>query len=147
MTIDQAVERVQFAYPQIYFACHTRHERGRSTAHQLSLRDAQILVHLDRNTPMTVTALARHLGLAASTLSEAITNLAALGYAEKTAVAPRDRRAVGLRLTDKGVAAVRETSVLEGARLAAVLRRLAPSDRRRAIEGLSIFADACRRRP
>ena len=43
MTIDQAVERVQFAYPQIYFACHARHERTRSTARELSARDSQIL--------------------------------------------------------------------------------------------------------
>jgi hypothetical protein len=25
VTVDHAVERVQFAYPQIYYACHTRH--------------------------------------------------------------------------------------------------------------------------
>jgi DNA-binding MarR family transcriptional regulator len=146
VTIDQAVERIHFAYPQIYFACHTRHERRRSTAHQLSMRDSQILAHLDRKTPTNVTALARHLGLAASTLSEAIKTLAALGYVEKTAGASRDRRAVGLRLTDHGVTAVRETSVLESPRLAAALRRLNPADRRRAVDGLALFADACRRR-
>ena len=111
------------------------------------MRDGQILVHLDRKAPMSVTALARHLGLAASTLSEAITNLAALGYVEKTAGASKDRRAVGLSLTDKGVEAVRDSSVLEAPRLAAVLRRLAPADRRRVIESLSVLADACRRRP
>lgn len=143
MTIDQAVERVQFAYPQIYYACHTRHERQRSSAQQLSRRDSEILVHLDRRAPMRLSALARHLDLAASTLSEAIADLVTFGYVEKTA-AEGDRRAIGLKLTPKGVAAVRATSVLEAARIAAVLRRMKPADRARAIDGLTALAEACR---
>jgi DNA-binding MarR family transcriptional regulator len=146
VTIDQAVERIQFAYPQIYFACHTRHERTRSRERELSARDSQILVHLDREIPSGLTALAAHLDLALSTVSEAIKHLTALGYVEKRAGKRGDRRAVGLTLTEKGAEAVRSTSVLEPARLAAVLRRLKPADRRRAIDGLAIFADACRSR-
>jgi DNA-binding MarR family transcriptional regulator len=145
LTIDQAVERVQFSYPQIYFACHTRHDRRRSNAHRLSARDAEVLVHLNRREPVRLTSLARHLGLAASTLSTAIAHLERMGYVEK-AVAPDDRRAVALRLTSQGVSAVRSASVLEPARLGAVLRRMTPVDRRCAIEGLSRLASACRRR-
>jgi hypothetical protein len=38
MTVDQAIQVVQVSYPQIYLACHTRHERKRSTEHHLSAR-------------------------------------------------------------------------------------------------------------
>lgn len=146
MTIDQGVERVQFAYPQIYYACHTRHERKKSSAQQLSMRDSEILVHLDRHVPMRLTELSRHMDLAASTLSEAVKHLVAFGYIEKFASEPGDRRAIGLKLTTKGVAAVRATSVLEADRISAVLRRMSPSDRAKAIEGLTLLANACRRK-
>ena len=42
MTLDQAIERIQFCYPQVYYACHTRHVRARSTAAHLSMRDSEI---------------------------------------------------------------------------------------------------------
>jgi len=145
VTIAQAVEAVQFAYPQIYYACHTRHDRQRSSGHELSQRDSAILVHLDRAAPMRLTDLARHLDLAASTLSETITKLADFGFVEKTSKKPGDRRAVEIRLTQKGIDGVCGVSVLEASRLTAVLRRMNPSDRKRAIDGLSLFARACRK--
>lgn len=144
MTIDQAVERLQFAYPQIYYACHTRHERQRSTDQHLSMRDSQILVHLDRRVPLTLGALAAHLDLAASTLSEAISHLESHGYVLKTQA--RDRRRVALLLTPKGVNAVRASSVLERSRLRTLLLRLSANERVRAIGGLMLLAGACMRR-
>ena len=65
MTITEAVEHVQFCYPQVYYACHTRHQRGRTADGRLSPRDSQILVHLDPHCAKSLTPLARHLGLAA----------------------------------------------------------------------------------
>lgn len=141
VTIDQAIERLQFAYPQIYYACHTRHERRRSTDQHLSVRDSEILVHLDRRIPLTLGALAAHMDLAASTLSEAISHLETHGYVLKTQA--RDRRRVALLLTPKGVAAVRATSVLEAGRLRTVLLRLSAHERARATDGLSLLAGAC----
>jgi DNA-binding MarR family transcriptional regulator len=143
VTVDHAVERVQFAYPQIYYACHTRHERRRSTDEHLSMRDSEILVHLDRRVPLTLGALAAHMDLAASTLSEAISHLETHGYVLKTQA--RDRRRVALLLTPRGVAAVRATSVLEASRLRAILLRLSARDRVRAIDGLALLAGACLR--
>jgi MarR family transcriptional regulator, organic hydroperoxide resistance regulator len=143
LSIDLAIERVQFAYPQIYYACHTRHERRRSTVEHVSTRDSEILVHLDRRVPMTLSELAAHMDLAASTLSEAVSHLEAHGYVHKAPV--RDRRRVALLLTPKGVSAVRAASVLEGSRLKTMLMRLNAGERRRAIEGLALLADACRR--
>ena len=145
MDTDEAVERIQFAYPQIYYACHTRHGRRRSTSARLSASDAQLLVHLDRREGAQVTELASHMALSRSTVSEAVSRLTELGYVTKAREPERDRRLVRLRLTASGVAAVRATSVLEGARLRRVLNRLSPSDVRRAIDGLSLLARACRR--
>jgi DNA-binding MarR family transcriptional regulator len=144
VTLERAIERIQFCYPQVYYACHTRHDRARSSATHLSARDATILVHLDRDEPVTLTALARHMHLSASTLSEAVTKLEALGYLLKTRPSSAVRRRVGLVLTRKGVTAVRATSVLEASRLRTVLSRLAVTERERAVSGLALLARACR---
>ena len=144
MTIDRAITQIQICYPQIYYACHTRHERRRSSALELSERDAQILVHLDPLWDVTLGSLARHLDLAASTMSEAVTRLEALGFVEKVARAGGDRRHVAIRLTEKGTGAIRATSVLETSRLRSVLSRLSPQKRANVIDGLAILARACR---
>lgn len=145
MTLERAVERLQFCYPQVYYACHTRHERQRSDASHLSARDSAILVHLDRATPLTLSELAAHMDLSRSTLSEAITRLAAFGYIARKAHATRDRRHVGLVLTQKGVDAVRSASVLEARRLRTVLSTLSRSDLEHVVNGLEMLARACRR--
>ena len=144
MTIKDAVEAVQFSYPQIYYSCHTRHDRRRSTDATLSGRDSQILVHLDRRRATAASQLRRHLGLAASTVSEALTRLERFGYVVKVPAVAGDRRRIGLVLTAKGVAAVRAGSVLETARLAAALRRLSAADRVALTAALDRFVQACR---
>ncbi|HUL72920.1 MAG TPA: MarR family transcriptional regulator [Vicinamibacterales bacterium] len=147
MTIDQAVERVQFAYPQVYYACHTRHARRRSNPFRLSPRDSEILVHLDSRDPMTLSTLARHMDLARSTLSEAVTTLEALGYVTKSAGTAGDRRHIGLVLTSRGVEAVRGSSVLESWRLRAVFGRLTARQRTSVVQGLDLLARASRPSP
>ena len=142
LSLDAAVTQIQFAYPQIYYACHTRHERRRSSAAHLSPRDAQLLVHLGVDAALPVSKLAFHMDLAASTVSEALTRLEALGFVHKAAVAS-DRRQVGVRLTAKGVAAVRDGSVLETDRLRRVLTRMAPRDRLAVVSALARLARAC----
>lgn len=87
---------MQVSYPQIYFACHTRHVRRASTPTRLSATDSTLLAHLDEKMAVRPTALAKHLGLAASTMSAAVARLTDLGYIarEKHAV---DGRVVDLR--------------------------------------------------
>lgn len=101
---NREVRLVQIAYPQIYFACHTRHVRRRSTATRLSATDSTLLAHLDEDQPVRPTALAKHLGLAASTLSAAVARLASLGYIVQRRDG-KDGRAIDLRLSEKGAAA------------------------------------------
>jgi DNA-binding MarR family transcriptional regulator len=144
VTIDRAIERIQFCYPQVYYACHTRHDRARSSETRLSARDSQILVHLDGHAALTLSDLAAHMDLSRSTLSEALTRLERFGYVTKAAHAARDRRHIGLSLTRKAVAAVRAGSVLEPRRLRAVLSTLPARQLDAVIAGLETLARACR---
>jgi DNA-binding MarR family transcriptional regulator len=145
VTLDAAIERIQFAYPQVYYACHTRHARKKSNPFHLSARDSEILVHLDRAAPTSLTSLARHMDLGAPTLSEAVSKLALHGYVTKTTQTGRDRRQIAIVLTPKGVAAVRATSVLEASRLKVVLQRLPKGQMVAAVGGLMKLAGACRK--
>jgi MarR family transcriptional regulator, organic hydroperoxide resistance regulator len=147
MSLERTLQIIQFAYPQVYLACHTRHQRKRSSAHHLSARDAAILAHLDVAMPTAPAKLAAHLNVARSTLSEAVKRLTALGFTKQTprASSGGERGGVGILLTAKGVAAIRETSVLEAPRLRAVLKRLTPGELRTVERGMSALAAACNR--
>jgi DNA-binding MarR family transcriptional regulator len=140
---NRDVRLVQVAYPQIYFACHTRHVRRASTATRLSATDSTLLAHLDEDHATRPTKLAKHLGVAASTLSAAIARLARLGYVAHGKAAA-DGRAVDLRLTAKGAAAMQASSVLESARVAKMLGQLTAAERKRALDGIGLLAKGAR---
>ena len=143
MTDDDVFE-VQRLYPQIYLACHADHVRAASTRWRISSQDASILVHLDRESGLSPRALAAHLGVAPSTLSASLARLAELGYLtsepHKT-----DRRKRELRLTARGAEAISSTSVLNAERVQALLNKLKPDERKTAIRGLALLAQAARR--
>lgn len=143
MANDDVFE-VQRLYPQIYLACHADHVRAASTKWRISSQDASILVHLDRDFGLSPRALAAHLGVAPSTLSASIARLAELGYLtsepDKT-----DRRKRELRLTTRGAEAIASTSVLNAERVQALLNELTPDERKTAIRGLALLAQAARR--
>ena len=143
--IEHALQIIQVAYPQVYLACHTRHQRKRTTAHALSARDSSILSHLDVRTPTTPAKLARHLGIARSTLSEAIKRLTAMGYTTQTArsTSAGSRGGVAISLTEQGLEAIRETSVLEEPRLRGVLQQLNATQLRDVARGMNALAAAC----
>jgi DNA-binding MarR family transcriptional regulator len=141
---NRDVRLVQVAYPQIYFACHTRHVRRASTPTQLSATDSTLLAHLDEGRSVRATALAKHLGLAASTLSAAIARLAKLGYVIQRHDS-KDGRAVDLLLSTKGAAAMQASSVLESERVRNMLANLTPTERKRALDGLELLGKAARK--
>jgi len=134
-------ERVQRAYPQIYLACHSRHVRAVSTAYRLSSKDSSLLAHLSETTPISPSALAKHLTVRPSTLSAAIQRLEKLGYLLRVPN-PSDRRAASLFLSPLGRKAMAATSVLDQGRVTAVLARLSPMEKRRALDGLELLAKA-----
>jgi DNA-binding MarR family transcriptional regulator len=140
---NRDVRLVQVAYPQIYFACHTRHVRRASTATRLSATDSTLLAHLDEDEPVRAMSLAKHLGLAGSTLSAAIARLAALGYVVQRRNS-KDGRAIDLLLSATGAAAMQASSVLDSARVNRMLGQLNAAERKRALEGLGVLARAAR---
>lgn len=140
MTLERTLQVVQVTYPQVYLACHTRHQRKRSSAHRVSSRDAAILAHLSPTTAVLPARLAEHLGVARSTLSEALKRLSALGYVERPAAGRG-----GVRLTMRGAEVVGADSVLETGRLRAALATLTPAELRLVAKGLTALADGCRR--
>jgi DNA-binding MarR family transcriptional regulator len=140
---NRDVRLVQIAYPQIYFACHTRHTRRGSTATRLSAADSTLLAHLDEADATRPTQLAKHLGLANSTLSAATTRLGKLGYVSLDR-ASKDGRAVDLRLTAKGAAAMQASSVLDSNLVEKMLARLSLAERKRALDGIALLAKGAR---
>jgi DNA-binding MarR family transcriptional regulator len=140
---DDPVIAIQRFYPQIYLACHADHVRAVSTSHRLSAQDSSVLAHLDEQAPTQAGELARHLGVAASSLSATIKRLATLGYLTRQP-RPRDQRIVELRLTARGGEAMSATSVLDRARVAGMLAELSPPARKRAVAGLAALAQASR---
>lgn len=142
MNLKEALIRVQSAYPRIYLACHTRHQNARTTPHKLSQRDATLLAHLDERQPLSQAALGRHIGVAKSTLSEALSGLEKLGYVAR---APNGRGVLLIR-TPAGTQAMSQGSVLESRRLRQLLGALSGSERQAAIEGIELLARAGLRR-
>jgi DNA-binding MarR family transcriptional regulator len=128
-------------YPRIFFACHRRHVRDQVTQELLSAHQASILDHLDEVEPTSMTALAMHMGVTASTMSLSIDRLESRGYVARE----RDRidaRKVQLRLTRHGVRLKESQSVLDPGVVRSMLKRLTPAKRDKALHGLALLAAA-----
>jgi DNA-binding MarR family transcriptional regulator len=131
---------VQRAYPQIYLACHVEHTT-RQRDHGLSDRDASVLAHLDELSPVGAGALARHLGVGASTVTEAIDRLEARGLVDRT----RRGRTVELRITTAGIELMQAGSVLDTDRVTALIAEVPARHRDAAVRGIELLAIAARR--
>jgi DNA-binding MarR family transcriptional regulator len=141
ISILEAVRQVLTLYPQIYFACHTRHVRDPNSQRLLSRHQVSILDHLDELDPTTVNDLARHMGVTPATMSLAIDRLERKGYVVRARDGV-DRRRVHVRLTSAGVRIREATSVLDPTRVETLLTRLTESERDAAIHGLALLATA-----
>lgn len=139
--MDSDVLAIQQLYPRIYHACHRGHARARSTVHRLSDRDSAILAHLGADGAATARELGAHLGIGAPTMSAAIGHLERTGYVAR---APRRGRSPSrpLALTERGLAALQATSVLDADAVAALLQQLSPRHRKAAVTGLRHLARA-----
>ncbi|HEY6390649.1 MAG TPA: MarR family transcriptional regulator [Bryobacteraceae bacterium] len=143
MLPDQVAQLMSF-YPRIYFACHTRHVADPKRNRILSSHQASVLDHLDEIEPTGLLTLAAHMGVTASTMSLTIDRLARNGYVIRERDATDGRR-VGLRLTKAGVRIKSQKSVLDPRRVRAVLDQLTAEERRQAIHGLALLAEASAR--
>ena len=138
-SMSDPVRRVQRAYPQLYMACHVDHVTRRRDG--LSERDSALLAHLDELAPVSAGVLAKHLGVGPSTITEAVDRLEGLGLVERT----RRGRKVELRITSQGIALMQSSSVLDTARVAALLAAVPAKRRADAVRGLELLATAARR--
>jgi MarR family transcriptional regulator, organic hydroperoxide resistance regulator len=135
------VARVLNLYPRIYFACHTRHVRDPATGRSLSAHQASILDHLDEVEAMTLTDLADHLGVTPGTMCVHVERLVRRGYVARLRD-PQDGRRAQLRLTAAGLRVRAAKSVLDPERVRRMLDGLGAGDRRDALRGLEMLADA-----
>ena len=140
-----AVRQVMAHYPRIYFACHTRHVKDPKTRRQVSAHQASILDHLDESDPTALVELARHMGVTVSTMSLNVERLVRRGYVRRTRDA-KDRRRLRLLLTASGLRLREASTVLEPARVSAMLNELDADEREQALKGLALLADAADRR-
>ena len=141
---DPEILAVLRAYPAIYLACHVEHRTRASSPTGLTARDGSLLAHVEDPGGSSPARLARHLGIAASTLSAALARLESAGMLSLDPD-PGDARRRLVRLTAAGREAVARDSVLDPERVAALLAKLSPAERRRAVAGLRLLADAARR--
>jgi DNA-binding MarR family transcriptional regulator len=128
-------------YPQIYFACHTRHVRDRRSNTVLSAHQASVLDHLDEIEPTNLRTLAAHMGVTASTMSIAVNRLVRQRYVLRRR-ATHDARQVHLLLTRAGVRIKAKKSVLDPALVKSLLEQLSTDERKQALCGLGLLAQA-----
>jgi len=135
------VERVMTLYPRIFFACHTRHVRDERSGSVLTSHQASILDHLDERHPMRLSELAEHMGVTPGTMSIHVDRLERLGFVSRRR-SETDARQVALRLTEDGVRVRDDKSVLDPVLVQRMLSQLSAAERRDAIRGLSLLAQA-----
>jgi DNA-binding MarR family transcriptional regulator len=138
------VRRLMTFYPQIYFACHTRHVRDRHANRVISAHQASVLDHLDEIEATNLRTLAAHMGVTASTMSITINRLVRQGYVVRKR-ATHDAREIQLLLTRSGLRIKSEKSVLDPALVRTLLEQLPAEERRRALQGLEFLAQAAHR--
>lgn len=141
MELGDSVRRVQALYPRIWHACH-RHPHAVTRRSGLTEREGTLLAHLADGRLRSPADLARHLGVAPSTLSETVDGLVDAGLVERRR-RRGDRRRVDFVVTDAGREAIADASPLDPVRLGRALASLGEAERRRAVEGLALIADAC----
>ena len=128
--------------PQLERAC-----RGRAvdpaTGGRLTLKQARTLDQLDARDPMMVSELAEYLGVTASTMSLNLKRLEGAGLVERSRD-PDDARVMNVVLTEEGVRARDRSRTIDPQRVAAMLDRLRPEERRGAAETLARLAEAAR---
>ncbi|HEX4602728.1 MAG TPA: MarR family winged helix-turn-helix transcriptional regulator [Candidatus Angelobacter sp.] len=139
--MQDSVRQLMTFYPQIYFACHTRHVRDPRRNTVLSAHQASVLDHLDEIDPTNLRTLAGHMGVTASTMSITINRLVRQRYVLRKR-ATHDARQIQLLLTPAGARIKSEKSVLDPALVSALLAQLGADERRQALHGLGLLAQA-----
>lgn len=125
-------------------ACRTRGAWDAASETEVTDKQARILRQLDDRDPTMVGELAEFLGVTASTMSLNLKRLDEMGFVTRTKD-PDDRRVTNVRLTERGRRVRDASALLDRGRVDAALRTLRAADRERALDGLSLLAEAAER--
>lgn len=129
------------ALSRLQHACRVPGLADAGSGVRLTDKQLRTLRQLDLVDPVMVTELAEYLGVTASTMSLNLGRLEADGFVSR-ARDPADRRVMNVLLTGQGARVLERAEALEPVRIADLLDALRPEDRRRALEGLALLADA-----
>lgn len=141
MGIREAMHGLLALYPRVFLACHREHRRHPRTGRKVSHQQAMILDHLDEFEPLSVSRLARHLGVTPSTMSLNLDRL------ERNRLVHRQRdgadaRRVLVTLSAAGARVKDDQQVLDPQCVRRLLSALTPEQRETAITGLRLLAQA-----
>jgi DNA-binding MarR family transcriptional regulator len=107
----------------------------------LTVAQARALFHVERHPGCHMGDLATAFGVTLPAATHVVDRLEQKGLVRRAAD-PRDRRACLLALSAAGTALVRELERLQLGALEAVVGRLSPAARRRAVAGLTVLVEA-----
>ena len=134
------VQLVSEMLSRIHFACRARVTRV-GDGLEVSEHQARILGLLDPDDPAMVSELAEAMGVTASTMSLNLKRLEERGLITRQRD-PADRRVMNVRLSGYGAEVREGLGELDVARVDAVLRALGREERRLALRGLLVLAEA-----
>lgn len=141
MEVRQAMHGLLALYPRVFMACHRAHRRHPRTGAKVSHQQAMILDHLDETEPISVSRLARHMGVTPSTMSLNLARLERKGLVVRRRDR-RDERRVLVTLTAAGARIKGDQQVLDPQRVRRLMSLLTPAQRALAIDGLRVLAEA-----
>lgn len=141
MHVRQAMHALLAFYPRVFLACHREHRRHPRSGQRISHQQASILDHLDESEPISVSRLARHMDVTASTMSLNLDRLERSGLIIRRRDAG-DARRVLVRLSGAGARLKADQQVLDPQCVRELLAMLTPPGREQAIAGLQLLAGA-----
>jgi len=141
MIAKSDVETLLECYVRIHFACHVRGVSGPKSRPSISTHQQSVLEFLNAKEGTTVLDLARHVGVAPSTMSLTLDRLEKGAYVQRRKDSTDGRRTM-IFLTAEGDRIKRKQKVLEPDLIAAMLSRMPAARRKEAIAGLRSLTDA-----
>ena len=140
--IDTETNEFIAAYGELFLNVHT-HAVTTWLETELTFAQLKALVMLSHHQPLTVSALAKLLGVGNPAASILVQQVVALGLVER-AEDPRDRRRTVLRLTEKGAVVLAGRREQQFTRLRQFVRQMDNTDRAALIRGMKALAKVAR---
>src|SRR5579885_1192400 len=132
---DTQVDAVVHALPEIVRGAHLSR-----TGHRLSVPQVRALIRLANADALTMSELARGLGVSCAAATQLADGLVALGLAERDRP-DWDRRVVLVRLTDNARATVQQILAVRTRQVEEVFAALSPAERDAFTRGMRLLAE------